>query len=73
MKRKAATLIFAITLLSTNLFSQATNEKIDRQIRDPKNAENSAKADVYVQKKKLNDSGLIIKKSQSTSEGKKKK
>ena len=60
MKKKAATLIFAISLLSTSLFSQTIKEKIDKQIKDPKTAENSGKADVYIQKKTISDSGLII-------------
>ena len=63
MIRKAVTLIFAITLLSTSLFSQTVKEKIDKQIKDPKTAENSGKADVYVQKKMINDS-VLIRKSQ---------
>ena len=56
MKKKVATLIFAITFLSASAFSQIVNEKIDKQIKDPKTPENSGKADVYIQKKRLTDS-----------------
>ena len=73
MKKNAVTLIFAMTLLSTNLFSQATKAKIDKQIKDPKNVVNSAKADVYVQKKKLGDFALINEKDQSMSKRKNKR
>ena len=75
MKRKVTTLIFAITLSVTSLFSQTVREKIDKQITDPKTAENSGKADVYIQKKKLSDSTsykesdkqLLLKKKNKTS------
>ena len=73
MQKKMVTLIFAIILLSTNLFSQTTNEKINKQIRDPKNAENSAKADVYVQKKMLYDSTSVNQKHQSITKRKNKR
>ena len=59
MKKKAVTLIFTITLVTTSLFSQTVKEKIETQIKDPKNAENCGKADVYIQKKILYDSVVI--------------
>ncbi len=65
MQKKAVTLIFIITLLTTNLFSQTVKENIDKQIKDPKTAENAAKADVYVQKKIISDSVTIQRNDQS--------
>jgi len=56
MKNRVIILMFAITLSGTTSFSQTLKERIDKQIKDPKTAENSAKADVYIQKKKLIDS-----------------
>jgi len=73
MKKKTVILIFTITLLSTQLFSQSINEKINKQIRDPHTAENSAKADVYIQKKMIEDSLLINKNRQAISKKKNKK
>jgi len=64
MKKKVVTLIFAVTLITTSLFSQTVKQKIDKQIKDPKTAENSAKADVYIQKKMIRDSGLVKKNNQ---------
>ena len=64
MKKKVVTLLLAVTLLTTSLFSQTVKANIDKQIKDPKTAENSAKADVYIQKKMIRDSGLIKKNNQ---------
>jgi hypothetical protein len=65
MKRKTLTLIFASTLLVSGLFSQTVNKKIESQIKNPKTAENSGKADVYIQKKISRDSILTDKTNQS--------
>ena len=73
MKKKAVTLIFTITLVTTSVFSQTVKEKMDKQIKDPKNAENSGKADVYTQKKITSDSVLIRKNDQSLLSKKKSK
>lgn len=55
MKKKTFLMCF-VSLFSMSLFSQTTNKKIEAQINDPKRAENSAKADVYVNKKMTRDS-----------------
>ena len=70
MKNKAITLLSALTLLSVTSFSQTVKENIDRQMKDPKTAENAAKADVYIQKK--NDS-LSMQTNQPVLSGKKNK
>ncbi len=51
MKHKAVILLSAFAMLSFTSFSQTVKEKIDNQMKDPKTAENAAKADVYIQKK----------------------
>ena len=65
MKQKAVVLIFAFTLVAATSFCQTVKEKIETQIKDPKNAENSGKADVYIQKKILYDSVVIQTNDQS--------
>ena len=70
MKNKAITLLSAFTLLSVTSFSQTVKENIDRQMKDPKTAENAAKADVYIQKK--NDS-ISVQTNQPVLLGKKNK
>ncbi len=71
MKNKAITLLSAFTLLSFTSFSQTVKENIDKQMKDPKTAENAAKADVYIQKK--NDSISMQKTKQPVLSGKKNK
>jgi hypothetical protein len=52
---KTNTLIFflAMNLISLNLFAQTKENKIEKAIKDPKREENAAKADVYIQNKKI--------------------
>ncbi|MBA2562681.1 MAG: hypothetical protein H0V14_07145 [Chitinophagaceae bacterium] len=72
MKNKAITLLSALTLLSVTSFSQTVKENIDKQMKDPKTAENAAKADVYIQKKNA-DSILMQKTNQPVLSEKKNK
>jgi hypothetical protein len=65
MKQKAVVLIFVFTLITATSFSQTVKEKIEKQIKDPKNAENSGKADIYIQKKIIYDPVVIQTKDQS--------
>ena len=71
MKNKAISLVSVFILLSFASFSQTVKENIDKQMKDPKTAENAAKADVYIQKK--NDSISTQKTNQPVLSGKKKK
>ena len=71
MKNKPITLLSALILLSVTSFSQTVKENIDKQMKDPKTAENAAKADVYIQKK--NDSIAMQKTNQPVLSGKKNK
>ncbi len=72
MKNKAITLLSALSLLSVTSFSQTVKENIDKQMKDPKTAENAAKADVYIQKKNA-DSILRQQANQPVLSGKKSK
>jgi len=42
-----------MNLISLSLFAQTKENKIEKAIKDPKREENSAKADVYIQNKKI--------------------
>ena len=72
MKNKPVTLLSALILLSVTSFSQTVKENIDKQMKDPKTAENAAKADVYIQKKNA-DSISMQKTNQPILSGKKNK
>ena len=71
MKNRAITLLSALTLLSVTSFSQTVKENIDKQMKDPKTAENAAKADVYIQKKNANS--ISMQKTNQPVSGKKNK
>jgi hypothetical protein len=53
MKTKTFIFFLAMNLISLNLFAQTKENKIEKAIRDPKRDENAAKADVYIQNKKI--------------------
>jgi hypothetical protein len=62
-------LISAFTFLSSE--AQSVQEKIDKQAKDPKTAENAAKADVYVSKNRAIFDSTSSVASSATSEVKK--
>lgn len=51
MKQKIIFLFLTCVFLSTSGSAQTINENIDKRIKDPKTAENAAKADVYIIRK----------------------
>lgn len=53
MKTKTLIFFLAMNLISFSLFAQTKESKIDKAIKDPKREENAAKADVYIQNKKI--------------------
>jgi hypothetical protein len=53
MKTKTLIFFLAMNLISLNLFAQTKENKIEKAIKDPKREENAAKADVYIQNKKI--------------------
>ena len=71
MHQKIAFLFFASTLVATGCFAQAVNERIERQSRDPKTAENAAKADVYIMKQKTDLDSVQTKAADKRAERKK--
>lgn len=50
--QKKIIMLTAFTIIAGSAFSQ-TAPAIDKSLKDPKRAENAAKADVYVQKNKV--------------------
>lgn len=74
--KKFGFLVTAAMFLSMISFSQTIKENIERQSKDPKTAENAAKADVYIMdnKKKISDSTSVPSKAdRSTKKSRKKK
>ncbi len=53
MKTKTLIFFLAMNLISLSLFAQTKENKIEKAIKDPKREENAAKADVYIQNKKV--------------------
>jgi hypothetical protein len=53
MKTKTLIFFLAMNLFSLSLLAQSAEKKIDKAIKDPKRDENAAKADVYIQNKKI--------------------
>lgn len=53
MKTKTLIFFLAMNLISLSLFAQTKENKIEKAIKDPKREENAAKADVYIQNKKI--------------------
>ncbi len=74
MKTKTLIFFLAMNLISLSLFAQTKENKIEKAIKDPKREENSAKADVYIQNKKIiSDSTQLQNGIQSKAFTKKKK
>lgn len=48
MSKKIVTLLFLLTFISMTSFGQSVREQIDKAAKDPKTAENAAKADVWL-------------------------
>jgi hypothetical protein len=57
MKKKSCLFIVASIFISMISFSQTIKENIEKQSKDPKTAENAAKADVFIpgNKKTISD------------------
>ncbi len=53
MKTKAHLIFLAMSLTSFSLFAQTKEHAIEKALKDPKREENAAKADVYIQGKKI--------------------
>ena len=73
MYKRSITFLSAICLLSFSSFSQSIQQNIEKQARDPKTAENAAKADVYIQDKKIIKDDIVNDQSAVTTIDKKKK
>jgi hypothetical protein len=58
MKKKIFTLLISGIMLSAGASSQTIKNNIDKAIKDKNVKENSAKADVYIQKKTITDSTI---------------
>jgi hypothetical protein len=50
--KKLILLVVATGIISFNSFSQTVQQKIDKKVKDPKTAENAARADVFISKNK---------------------
>jgi len=76
MKTKTLIFFLAMNLFSFSLSAQSKEQKIEKAMKDPKREENAAKADVYIQNKKvISDSTQIQNgiKSEAVTKKKKKK
>jgi NADPH-dependent 7-cyano-7-deazaguanine reductase QueF len=76
MKTKTLIFFLAMNLFSFSLSAQSKEQKIEKAMKDLKREENAAKADVYIQNKKvISDSTQIQNgiKSEAVTKKKKKK
>jgi hypothetical protein len=76
MKTKTLIFFLAMNLFSFSLSAQSKEQKIEKAMKDPKREKNAAKADVYIQNKKvISDSTQIQNgiKSEAITKKKKKK
>ena len=73
MRQKIAFLLLISAFVNTNSFAQTVNENIDKRAKDPKTAENAAKADVYILRNKTTIDSLEAVKPTSSTERKKAK
>lgn len=76
MKKAILFILPLLSLGSLNASAQKTEDKLDKVARDPKRAENAAKADVYIHKKNrslMDSTQAIPQKSSATTKKKKSK
>ncbi len=76
MKTKTLIFFLAMNLISLSLFAQIKENKIEKAIKDPLREENAAKADLYIQNKKIISDSTQLQsgiKSEAVTKKKKKK
>ena len=65
--KKSFALITGLIFIATASFSQTIKENIQKQAKDPKTAENAAKADVIIINKKTVTDSTAVKQQAATS------